>query len=78
MSYLHSLSPPLIHRDLKPDNVFLEFHGSDGTNHPKVRAKVADFGISTAKPECAAGETWGTYLYIPPEAYGETRSGAQL
>ena len=37
MNFLHSRKPPLIHRDLKSQNVLL---GRDG------RAKIADFGLS--------------------------------
>ena len=37
MEFLHSRKPPLIHRDLKSQNVLLS---SDG------RAKIADFGLS--------------------------------
>lgn len=40
MEYLHALRPPVLHRDLKTDNVFID---------ENYHAKVADFGLSTVK-----------------------------
>jgi serine/threonine protein kinase len=42
MAYLHSASPPLLHRDLKSPNVLLSSHE---WNAPVV-AKIADFGLT--------------------------------
>lgn len=42
MAYLHSASPPLLHRDLKSPNVLLASHE---WNAPSV-AKIADFGLT--------------------------------
>jgi serine/threonine protein kinase len=64
----------VVHRDLKPDNVFLESAGGQ-----EEVAKVLDFGISkvTADPSGSAGPltqtgaVMGTPLYMSPEqAYG--------
>ena len=35
LNYLYTHDPPIIHRDIKPDNIFL---GSD------MKAKIGDFG----------------------------------
>jgi len=42
MKYLHSLSPPIIHRDLRSPNIFLLNLSPDA----KTVAKVGDFGLS--------------------------------
>jgi serine/threonine-protein kinase len=62
----------VIHRDLKPDNIFLAEQGRPG--RPKTVVKVLDFGL--AKPiDLMLGEkkltrfgfTVGTPFYMPPE-----------
>src|SRR3989338_4472771 len=40
MNWLHSLRPPLVHRDLKTGNVLLD---------DQWRAKVSDFGLSAIR-----------------------------
>ena len=63
MSYLHSQVPPIIHHDLKPQNVLLEFHNKS------IRAKVADYGLSTFKvPDVKRMKRPpGTIPYMAPE-----------
>jgi len=43
LAYLHSANPTVIHRDLKLENVLL-----DDKNFTRARAKLVDFGLSTA------------------------------
>lgn len=60
--YLHSQNPPVIHRDIKPNNLIW---GED------EQVYLVDFGAVQA--EMSAGRTTtvvGTYGYMPPEQFG--------
>jgi hypothetical protein len=67
MAYLHSASPPLLHRDLKSQNIFIT---EDWT------AKIGDFGLSRLK---AASSTTlmtsqcGTFHWMAPELISSFR-----
>ncbi|KAJ8366242.1 hypothetical protein AAFF_G00365050 [Aldrovandia affinis] len=63
MNYLHRLSPPLLHLDLKPPNVLLD----DG-----LCAKLTDFGLARfdhTVSNVGQEEEGGTLSYMPPEAF---------
>lgn len=63
LQYLHGLNPPVIHRDIKPQNVIRKADG---------QIFLVDFGaVQTVHRETAAfGSTVvGTYGYMPPEQF---------
>ncbi|KAH3758484.1 leucinerich repeat kinase [Pelomyxa schiedti] len=69
LDYLHSLHPPVVHRDLRSPNIFVK------TLDPSapVRAKVADFGLSVT----AAGKVSGnlaTWQWLAPEVIDSSNS----
>ena len=56
LSFLHSRSPPVVHRDVKTHNVLLSRGGED--------AKLCDFGLVTVRETAA-----GTPNYMAPELF---------
>lgn len=59
----------LIHRDIKPDNIWLE---SDGEGRPWKRVKILDFGLATTISNTEEGTNesgmiMGTPHYMAPE-----------
>jgi serine/threonine protein kinase len=65
VKHLHSIVPPIVHRDLRSPNVFLVNLLSFDEN-ATVNAKVADFGLSRqASPKL--GEILPTWQWLAPE-----------
>ncbi|XP_069587681.1 receptor-interacting serine/threonine-protein kinase 2 [Ranitomeya imitator] len=64
VNFLHNMTPPLLHHDLKTPNILLdsEFH-----------AKIADFGLSKwrklSQSYSDQNPPGGTIIYMPPEMY---------
>lgn len=76
MAHLHGLPRPIIHRDLKSDNVLLFYSASDGAQAGCPTAKIADFGLSTsigstsyATSTTRAHGGGGTLVYQAPETF---------
>ena len=59
LSYLHGLTPPIIHRDLKSENIFL--NGSSGD------IRIGDFGLSTQSD--SSKTLLGSPAYMAPELF---------
>jgi len=60
LSYLHSQSPPVVHRDIKPDNII---------RRPDGGLSLVDFGIAVLADVGGEGNvtTSGTIGFMPPE-----------
>lgn len=63
LNYLHSQKPPIIHRDLKCDNIFIN------GNHGEV--KIGDLGLATVMQQTKARSVIGTPEFMAPELYDE-------
>ncbi|CAI9101094.1 OLC1v1038342C1 [Oldenlandia corymbosa var. corymbosa] len=63
LEYLHSQNPPVIHRDLKCDNIFIN------GNHGEV--KIGDLGLATVMQQSTAKSVIGTPEFMAPELYEE-------
>jgi serine/threonine protein kinase len=65
LEYVHGQN--VIHRDIKPSNILLVDYGTDA---PRARAKLMDFGIAVSEDierMTADGATTGTAAYLSPE-----------
>ena len=68
LQYLHGTTPPIIHRDLSPNNVLLKFAGNDGT---LPVAKISEYGLAKMKCERTNNSKPGNVNYLAPEALKE-------
>ncbi len=63
LTQLHKSKPPLVHRDVKPQNIMISM-----TN--MIIAKVSDFGlVKHVDPITRMTEAAGTLAYLPPEGF---------
>lgn len=63
LDYIHGLSTPIIHRDVKPANILRPGPDNGGASI------LADFGISRVLGETTSGSFLGTTAYSAPEAF---------
>lgn len=70
LAYLHEMDPPVIHQDIKPENILIADNGS---------YMLTDFGVSTKarntmshiSNEDRVFQSAGTFPYMPPEKFSK-------
>jgi len=65
LRYLHSKDPPILHRDLTPNNILLTSY---------LEAKISDLGVAKAvqtKSLQSMTKAPGTAIFMPPEALAD-------
>ncbi|XP_062523928.1 uncharacterized protein LOC134198529 [Corticium candelabrum] len=75
MKHLHGLDQPVIHRDLKPNNILVK------KSSAKYTCKISDFGMAKLRATTTTGYTGdgsslhaaGSLGYVAPERYGSVR-----
>lgn len=60
LAYLHSLTPPIIHGDVSPDNVIL---------HPDGKIKLLDFAAAQELSRSRTATVIGKHSYMAPEQF---------
>ena len=71
LAYLHRMNPPIIHQDIKPDNIMI---GNNGDY------MITDFGVSSRvrstlrRSMSQAFSSAGTVAYMAPERFGKDRT----
>lgn len=60
LEHLHSKNPPIIHRDLTPDNLILQADG---------KLKLVDFNVAQQLESQGTATVVGKHAYLPPEQF---------
>ena len=69
LAVAHSESPPVIHRDIKPQNILVGYEASG------LRARISDFGLARqVNPLTLLASAAGTLPFKPPEVFESARS----
>jgi len=75
LNYLHTQDPPIVHRDLKSDNIFLTW---DGQRNPK-NLRIGDFDVSKiiSTGKLSYTQNIGTPGFIAPEIFTKAQPAKQ-
>ena len=69
LSVAHSEQPPVIHRDIKPQNILVGYEANG------LRARISDFGLARqVNPLTLLASAAGTLPFKPPEVFGDSKS----
>ena len=60
LTFMHDQSPPIVHRDLTPDNLILQENGL---------IKIVDFNVAHQVDSSETATVVGKHAYIPPEQF---------
>lgn len=67
--YLHGCDPPIVHRDIKSDNILVQYRSAGN-----IRVKFGDFGLSKERGGSGDWKTvCGTWKYAAPEILDKKR-----
>ncbi|EGC33072.1 roco8, ROCO family protein [Dictyostelium purpureum] len=64
MAFLHNITPPLVHRDLKSPNILLATDPNDPSN---IIAKLSDFGLSRTVVQSFVSKVVDNPTWLAPE-----------
>jgi eukaryotic-like serine/threonine-protein kinase len=68
LSVAHRQDPPIIHRDIKPQNILVGYEAEG------LRARISDFGLAKkVNPLTLLATAAGTPHFKPPEAFSNTK-----
>ncbi len=69
LSVAHSADPPIVHRDIKPQNILVGYDAGG------IRVRVSDFGLAKkVNPLTLLATAAGTPRFKPPEVFKNARS----
>jgi serine/threonine protein kinase len=69
LSVAHRQNPPIIHRDIKPQNILVGYEAEG------LRARISDFGLAKkVNPMTLLASAAGTIAFKPPETFSHSKS----